>query len=387
MATPAGVVHVPETRIVLAGGGTAGHINPLLALAAELRRRDPQTRLVALGTAEGLEAELVPAAGIDLVTLPRVPLPRRPSMDVLRFPGRWRRAVAAAAEAISADGGSVAVVGFGGYVATPAYIAARRVGVPVVVHEQNARPGLANRLGARFAAAVGVTFAGTRLPGATVVGLPLRPAIADLVEARAGDAATARREAAATLGLEPDRPVLLVTGGSLGAARINAAVAGATAELLDAGIQVLHLTGAGKDEEVRRTVRELGGEASVRDYRVLGYLEEMQLGLACADLVIGRAGAGTVCELAALGIPAVYVPLPHGNGEQRLNASGLAEAGGGLLVADDDLTTSYVRDVVVPLLEDGERLRTMGERAAAVGVRDGAARLADLVERASGGPG
>ncbi|HLV56640.1 MAG TPA: UDP-N-acetylglucosamine--N-acetylmuramyl-(pentapeptide) pyrophosphoryl-undecaprenol N-acetylglucosamine transferase [Actinotalea caeni] len=373
-----------ERRVVLAGGGTAGHVNPLLALAAELRRRDPGTRLVALGTAEGLESTLVPAAGIDLVTVPRVPLPRRPSADVLRFPGRWRRAVAVAAEAIAADGGADAVVGFGGYVATPAYIAARRAGVPVVVHEQNARPGLANRLGARRAAEVGVTFPGTRLPGATVTGLPLRPAIADLVAAREDDAAAARRAGAEALGLDPSRPVLLVTGGSLGAARVNAAVAGAAAEVLATGAQVLHLTGAGKDEDTRRDLARALGAQAHPDYHVLAYLEQMQHALACADLVVGRAGAGTVCELAALGIPAVYVPLPIGNGEQRLNAAGVVEAGGGLLVADEDLTPAWVVATVVPLLADPGRLAGMGERAAGAGVRDGAARLADLVARAIG---
>lgn len=374
-----------ERTVVLAGGGTAGHVNPLLALAAELRRREPEVRLLALGTAEGLEAELLPAAGIEMVTLPRVPLPRRPSADVLRFPGRWRRAVDVAATAVG--GGAAAVVGFGGYVATPAYIAARRLRVPIVVHEQNARPGLANRLGARFAAAVGVTFAGTRLRNATLTGLPLRPAIADLVSARAADPWAARAAGAGALGLDPGRPVLLVTGGSLGAAQINRAVSGAAAELLGAGAQVLHLTGAGKDDEVRRAVHEATGGAPDSDYRVLTYLEQMQHGLACADLVVGRAGAGTVCELAALGIPAVYVPLPVGNGEQRLNAAGVVDAGGGILVDDAHLTAAWVREQVVPLLADGARLAEMGSRAADVGVRDGAARLADLVEAASHGGG
>jgi len=377
---------VAEPTIVLAGGGTAGHVNPLLALAAELRRRHPHLTLLALGTTEGLEADLLPAAGIEMVAVPRVPMPRRPSGDVLRFPGRWRRAVAVAEEAI-ARGEAAAVVGFGGYVATPAYIAARRRGVPVVVHEQNARPGLANRLGARFAAGVGVTFAGTRLRGATLTGLPLRPAIADLIAAREQDAAVARRAGAAALGLDPDRRVLVVTGGSLGAARVNRAVAGAARALLDTDVQVIHLAGAGKDDEVRRSVHAVAGGAGESSYRVLTYLPQMEHALACADLVVGRAGAGTVSELAALGIPAVYVPLPIGNGEQRLNAAGVVEAGGGLLVDDDDLTSAWVTTHVVPLLADTARLTDMGTRAASVGVRDGAARLADLVESAMNGAG
>lgn len=376
----------PAHTVLLAGGGTAGHVNPLLALAAELRRRRPRTAVVALGTSRGLEAELLPAAGIEMVELPRVPLPRRPSLDVLRFPGRWRQAVAVAGEAIRGERGSAfgpgrsadVVVGFGGYVATPAYVAARRRRTPVVIHEQNARAGLANRWGARSAAAVGITFAGTALPDATMTGLPLRPAIADLVADRERDSAAARRAGAAALDLDPGRPVLLVTGGSLGAARINGAVAGAATALLATGAQVLHLTGAGKDAEVARAVDGAAG------YRVLPYLADMQHALACADLVIGRAGAGTVCELTALGIPAVYVPLPIGNGEQRLNAAGAVAAGGGLLVTDEELTSEKVLELVVPLLSDVERRTLMGQRAAAVGVRDGAARLADLVEQAAG---
>ena len=137
---------MPDARpvsVLLAGGGTAGHVNPLVAVADELRRRHPGATLTALGTAEGLEARLVPAAGLPLAVVPRVPLPRRPSLDLLRLPGRLRAAIAAAGRAIDENDAQV-VVGFGGYVATPAYLAARRRGVPVVVHEQNARPGLAN---------------------------------------------------------------------------------------------------------------------------------------------------------------------------------------------------------------------------------------------------
>ncbi|MGH3588804.1 MAG: UDP-N-acetylglucosamine--N-acetylmuramyl-(pentapeptide) pyrophosphoryl-undecaprenol N-acetylglucosamine transferase, partial [Pseudonocardia sp.] len=128
------------TSVVLAGGGTAGHVNPLLAVADELRAREPEARVLALGTTTGLEAELVPARGYTLWPVPRVPLPRRPSVDLLRLPGRLTAAVRAAEAAID-EIGAEAVIGFGGYVSTPAYLAARRRGVPVVIHEQNARPG------------------------------------------------------------------------------------------------------------------------------------------------------------------------------------------------------------------------------------------------------
>lgn len=369
--------------VLLAGGGTAGHVNPLLAVAEELRRRHPDLAVTVLGTATGLEARLVPERGLPLALVPRVPLPRRPTADWLRLPGRLSAAVAAAGEAITRTDAQV-VVGFGGYVATPAYLAARRRGVPVVVHEANARPGLANRLGARWAAHVAVTFPGTPLPGARTVGMPLRAAVAELAGRRLADPAATRRDAAAALGLDAARPTLLVTGGSLGAARLNAAVAGAAAQLVAPGAQVLHLTGTGKADAVAAALPD---EPDVRThYHVREYLSEMELAYAVASLVVCRSGAATVSELAALGLPAVYVPLPVGNGEQRLNAAPVVDAGGGLLVADADLTAAWVRSHVVALLADGDRLAAMGRAAAGVGTLDGASRVADLVEQAAGLP-
>ena len=367
--------------VLLAGGGTAGHVNPLLAVAEELVRRDGSTRITVLGTATGLEAELVPARGLTLALVPRVPLPRRPTLDWFRLPGRMRVAVRAAGAAIDSSGARV-VVGFGGYVAVPAYLAARRRRIPVVVHEANARPGLANRLGARWAAEVAVTFAGTRLPRAQVVGMPLRAAVADLIDQRAIDPVGTRAAALEALGLAADRPVVLVTGGSLGALRLNAAVAEVGGALIAAGAQVLHLTGAGKGEAVRAVVGRL--PAPDRDhYQVREYLAEMEQAYAVAALVVCRSGAATVSELAALGLPAVYVPLPIGNGEQRLNAAPVVAAGGGLLVDDADLTPTWLRIHLLPLVAGAAALEAMGHAAASVGVRDGAARVVDLVERAA----
>ncbi|HEY3436902.1 MAG TPA: undecaprenyldiphospho-muramoylpentapeptide beta-N-acetylglucosaminyltransferase [Actinotalea sp.] len=365
--------------VLLAGGGTAGHVNPLLAVADELRRRNPDLRVTVLGTATGLEHDLVPARGYPLVVVPRVPLPRRPTPEWFRLPGRLSEAVRVAGAAIDESAAQV-VVGFGGYVSTPAYLAARSRGVPVVIHEQNARPGLANRLGARWARSVAVTFPGTPLAGATVTGLPLRPAIAELVRVRATDPDGARRAAAAALGLDPGRTTLLVTGGSLGAVSLNSAASSAAADLLATGAQVLHLTGAGKSEPVHEALAAIDAQ----HYHVREYLAEMDLALAVADVVLARAGAGTVSELAALGIPAVYVPLPVGNGEQRLNAAPVVDAGGGLLVSDAELDRGWLAAHLVPLLEDPAVRRTMAAAAATVGVVDAAARVADLVEGAAG---
>jgi UDP-N-acetylmuramate--alanine ligase len=380
---PTGPAEGAEPRpraVLLAGGGTAGHVNPLLAVAEELRARDPELRVAALGTAEGLEARLVPERGLEMFVVPKVPLPRRPTLDWVRLPRLLREAVDAAGAAID-ELGAGAVVGFGGYVSTPAYLAARSRGVPVVVHEQNARAGLANRLGARRAAAVAVTFPGTRLPRAQVTGLPLRPEIVDLLAERAADAAATRRRAAAELGFDPERVTLLVTGGSLGALSVNRAVAAQARAILATGAEVLHLTGAGKAEDVRAAVRGVPG---AERYHVREYLAEMEQALAVADLVVCRSGAGTVSELAALGIPALYVPLPVGNGEQRLNAQPVVAEGGGVLVADEALTGEWIAANLLPLLapEAADRRREMGEAAARVGVPDAAGRVADLVEDA-----
>jgi UDP-N-acetylmuramate--alanine ligase len=373
----------PERRpraVLLAGGGTAGHVNPLLAVAEELRARDPELRLAVLGTTEGLESRLVPERGFDLHVVPKVPLPRRPTPDWFKLPRMLRQAVDAAGATIDEIGATV-VVGFGGYVSTPAYLAARSRGIPVVVHEQNARAGLANRLGARQAHTVAVTFPGTRLPRAQVTGLPLRPEIARLLDERATDAAATRRRAAAELGFDPARVTLLVTGGSLGAQSLNRAIAAQARAVLATGAEVLHLTGTGKAEEVRAAVR---GVAGAERYHVREYLAEMEQALAVADVVLCRSGAGTVSELAALGIPAVYVPLPVGNGEQRLNAQPVVAEGGGLLVADEELTGDWIAAHLLPLLgpDAAEDRRAMGEAAARVGVPDAAARVADLVEDA-----
>jgi len=356
--------------VVLAGGGTAGHVSPLLALADTLRERHPGLTTVILGTETGLEADLVPARGYELTPIPKVPMPRRPNADLLRLPGRLKSAVDTAAEAIRSSAAEV-VVGFGGYVSTPAYLAARRLRVPIVIHEQNARPGLANRLGARLTPHVGITFASTPLPHATVVGMPLREEIRTL------DRAARRTEAAAALGVDPGLPTVLVTGGSLGAQRLNVAFAGAAHRLVETGLQVIHVTGRGK---------EFTPDAPTGPgrYVVLEYADRMDLCLAAADLVVARAGANMVCELSAVGAPAVFVPLPIGNGEQRFNAADVAAAGGAEIVEDAAATPEWVIDEVLPLAMDPARIERMAAAAAAVGVRDGHARLADLVERAAG---
>jgi UDP-N-acetylglucosamine--N-acetylmuramyl-(pentapeptide) pyrophosphoryl-undecaprenol N-acetylglucosamine transferase len=196
--------------------------------------------------------------------------------------------------------------------------------------------------------------------------MPLRVEIEQL------DRAAARPAAAAEFGLSADRPTLLVTGGSLGARRINQTIAARAAELTAAGWQVLHIQG-GRGELT---------DPGIDGYRLLDYCDRMDLAMALADAAVARAGAATVCEFAALGLPAVYVPFPIGNGEQRFNAAGVVRAGGGILVDDADFQPAWVDAELLPLLADRERVADMGRRAASAGVRDGSDRMVALIRSA-----
>jgi len=359
--------------VVLAGGGTGGHIYPLLAFADCLRRHDPHVRITCVGTAKGLENELIPPHGYDLRQIPAYQLPRSLNVDLLRTPDRMWRSARAAGKVIDEVKADV-VVGFGGYVSVPAYLAAWRRELPIVVHEVNVPPGVANRMGMRFTKHVAVGFPhqtvqSEALRKARVVGVPLRAPIASL------DRAAAREAARAHFGLRPDLPVLFVSGGSAGARSINLAITGAAKEVAAAGVQVLHVMGA-RNEPVSPP-----SDLPV-PYVTVPYLSEMELGYAAADLMLGRGGAMTCAEVAAVGLPAVYVPYPHSNQEQSRNALPVVEAGGGLLVDDAELSPDWIERTVVPLARDPQRLAAMGAAAAAYGRRDGDEALLDFVYEA-----
>lgn len=353
------------TTYLLAGGGTAGHVNPLLAIADALRAREPDADVLVLGTKEGLEARLVPARGYELLIVDKVPFPRRPDMAAARFPKRFARAVRQVRRHLRERGVDV-VAGFGGYASAPAYVAARRSGVPFVVHEANARPGLANILGARAAAGVGVAFEGTPLRRSTVVGMPLRREIVSL------DRAALRAEGAAHFGLDPAKPTLLVFGGSLGARRLNEAFGGAWRDVLEAGWQLLHVTGE----------KSVLPDPGVAGCAVRRYVDRMDLAFAAADFIVSRSGAATVSEISALGIPAVYVPYAVGNGEQALNAASAVHAGAAILIPDAEFTADRVRSEILPLLEDEGRRARMRTAAAHAGIRTGTENVVALIDRA-----
>ncbi|MEQ4524277.1 UDP-N-acetylglucosamine--N-acetylmuramyl-(pentapeptide) pyrophosphoryl-undecaprenol N-acetylglucosamine transferase, partial [Nocardioides kribbensis] len=283
--------------------------------------------------------------------------------DLLRVPGRLRGAVTETLAVLDRVRPDV-VVGYGGYVSVPAYLAARRRRLPIALHEQNALPGVANRLGARLAARVAVSFPDTPLRGAEYVGLPIRRMISQL------DRAASRAEACAAFGLDPARPTLLVTGGSQGATRLNQAVSAAAPALAAAGVQVLHVQGkhGGADPA-----------AAGSSYVIVDYVDRMDLAYAAADLVLCRAGANSVVEAAATGLPAILVPLPIGNGEQAQNARPVVDAGGALLVDDADVTPDWVAATVPGLATDAPRLQRMSAAAVALVPRDADERLARLV--------
>ena len=355
-------------NIVLAGGGTAGHTSPLIATAQQLLRLVPESRLLCVGTPRGLETQVIPAAGLELALIPPVPLPRRLTVDLLKVPTRLWDAVRQAGGILRRHQAEV-VVGFGGYVSLPVYLAARKAKLPIVLHEQNAVPGLANRVAARFTDHVGVSVPDTVLPHAQYLGLPVREAIAGL------DRAVARPAARAGFGLPQGGPVLLVSGGSQGARSINLALAEALDDLLEAGISVLHVLGRANftAEHVARD------HASGAAYRPLAYVAAMEEAYAAADLMVGRSGAGTVMETAMVGLPTVFVPLPHGNGEQARNAGFLVEAEAAVLIDNADLTRQALTEVVLGLTGDAGRLAAMSARCRELVPSGAAEALARLV--------
>jgi UDP-N-acetylglucosamine--N-acetylmuramyl-(pentapeptide) pyrophosphoryl-undecaprenol N-acetylglucosamine transferase len=365
---------VTPLRVVLAGGGTGGHTSTALALAAALRARLGDGVVLAwIGSRAGLEATRAPAAGIPYHPIPTGKLRRqlawRNVTDVLvRVPAGFGRAVALLGR-LRPD----VVVATGGFVAVPTALAAALRRRPLLVHEQVVVPGLANRVAARFADLVAVTFAASAgaFPAGKVVvtGNPIRP---DLL---CGEPERAFR----AFQLDPAAPLVYVTGGAQGARRVNRAVADALEALLPA-TQLVHQCGPADLAAAEARAAALPA-ALRRRYRALA-LVGAELGdlYAAARLVVGRAGAGTVTELAALGRPAVLIPLPGARGdEQTANARVLADVGAAVLLPERELTSARLAAEVAGLLADPARLRTMGERARALATPDAAERLVDLI--------
>jgi UDP-N-acetylglucosamine--N-acetylmuramyl-(pentapeptide) pyrophosphoryl-undecaprenol N-acetylglucosamine transferase len=362
-------------KVVVAGGGTAGHVFPAVALAERLRGDGHDVSFV--GSPDGQEARLVPAAGFPFHAVRAQKMVRAASPRTAAAPFVALRSVRDARPLVRGAG---VVVGVGGYVSAPAVLAARGVGARVVLHEQNAVPGLANRLLSRRADVVALSFAdaAARLPRrarAVVTGNPVRSAVASVPTRRAELADEAR----STLGLASGRTTVCVFGGSQGAQALDRLVAGAADALAERGdLQLLVLTGPANLELLR--------DASERErplrVRAVGFLDRIELALAVADLAVSRGGSGHLAELTVCGVPAIVVPYPHATeNHQEANARELERAGAAEVAVEASLSARDLARRVAALVDDPERRSAMAAAATAWAKPDADRRLADVVER------
>ena len=364
-------------NVVIAGGGTAGHVFPAIALAQELAGSGHRTTY--LGTANGLESRLVSEAGLPFIAIEAAPLTRRASPALARAPVVAMRSIGACRQHVrNAD----VVVGMGGYVSVPPVLAARRERRPVVLHEQNAVPGLANRILARGARIVALSFAdaAARLPRGvrtTITGNPVRAPILEVP----GHREALRAEALGALDLDAGRTTVLVFGGSLGALHVNRTVAGAIGHLRSRGdLQLLILTGPRHLD----VVGEAAAESMTLRVRVLPFLDRMELAYAVADAAVARAGATSIAELAVCGLPSILIPYPHATANhQDANARELERAGAAVVVADADLRSDDLAARIARLVDDVPGRTSMAARAAGWSTPHAAAALAAVVTEAA----
>ncbi len=375
----------PRRFAVLAGGGTGGHVLQALAVARALvARGHPASSIELVGSSRGQEGALLAGEGFPLLLLPGRGIRRQLSVEATvanleALGGLVWASVRALAELSRRRPEVVATVG--GYAALPAGLAAAALRVPLVVLNVDAVPGLVNRLLGRVADTCAVAFPETPLRRATLTGAAVRREIATVDRSAEGRVAARR-----ALGLPEDRLTVGVFGGSLGARRIN----GAARELAERwrrrpDVTLYHVTGRRDYDEMARDL-PAGAGAVELCYRVVPFEERMELLYQAADVVVCRAGAITVAELAVAGVPAVLVPLPGAPGDhQTANARALVAAGAAVLLPDDRCRGEELADVVDRLLQDGPGREAMGRAAAALGQPDAAERIADVVEEAARG--
>ncbi|MHB9003083.1 MAG: undecaprenyldiphospho-muramoylpentapeptide beta-N-acetylglucosaminyltransferase [Coriobacteriia bacterium] len=358
---------------MMSGGGTAGHIYPALAVAEELRVAG-HNPITFVGTRGGPEARLARAAGLDFLALKARGFDRSRPWTLLTSSALLAISTFKAIRLIGSMKPDV-VVGFGGYVSIPVGFGAVLTRTPLVLHEQNSVPGLANKVLSRWADSVGITY--ERSSGwlkkpqkAVITGNPVRPAVL----------AASRVAGRQNLGVADDDRVILAFGGSRGARHLNQALADAAQRLLaDERVVVIHIAGAAEVDDVMKRM----GSSSPR-YRVLDYVDDMGSLLAAADLVIARAGATSIAEITALGRPCILVPYPYATDDhQTLNARAVERAGAGLVFADSDLDDTSFIATVQRLLGDAEQRATMSSASLALGRQDAATRLVSLIEAAA----
>jgi len=317
-------------KIIFAGGGTAGHVEPALSVAQQWMRENPQDECTFIGTAQGLETTLVPAAGFQLRTIKKVVLARTFSPSAFLLPFNLLHAVLQARVIIK---GASLLVGFGGYVSAASYIAAKLSGVPILIHEANARPGIANRLGARFASALAVSTPVTSgiFSNALITGMPLKSSITSIINKPESNWELVRNSAKRTLGFDDALPLILVVGGSQGSQIMNRVIEQSLSSLLEKRIQVMHSLG-----------KKNALPTAQSGYQPHSYISDMATAYLAADVIISRSGAVTCSEFEALGKYALFIPLAIGNGEQLPNAQHLADLGRAKVISQKEFTSQWL---------------------------------------------
>ena len=335
--------------IVFAGGGSAGHVEPALAVARAWKMKYPDDECVFLGTDSGLENALVPAAGFAVRNIEKVVMPRKLDLTTLKLPVQLFRAVNSAKKIVR---GSDVLIGFGGYLSASAYLAAWLSHVPIVVHEANTKVGWANRLGALLTKnlAVASPFVSGPFAHATVTGMPLRSDVKAAYLAAAGDWSASRNRAKKEMGWNIDQPSLLVLGGSQGSSFINSQVADALPILMNRGIQILHSVGANSE-----LPQNFG------DYKAVPYINDMATAYLSADVILARSGAVTCAEVGALGRLAIIIPLPIGNGEQARNADHLVGLDRAVVIPQKDFSSQWLLDHIDDVIERSRILPEPGD--------------------------
>ncbi|MFC1607536.1 undecaprenyldiphospho-muramoylpentapeptide beta-N-acetylglucosaminyltransferase [Candidatus Latescibacterota bacterium] len=356
-------------KIVFAGGGTGGHIYPALAVADEIRYLKPETEVLFLSGRRGIERKIVADSGYTVSTLPVTGLPRKLSPAMVGFAWRLGVSIILSRRELRKFRPSV-VMATGGYVSGPPLIAAWSLGVPTVIQEQNSFPGITNRKLGRFADMIFLGFSDAVKYFSSdnetlVTGNPIRNAV------YSGN----REEAARFYSFDPLLKTVLIFGGSQGSAAINGAVAGSVEILAQKGYQVLWQTG----EREFESRKNYNGCCDGR-IRVVAYINEMKHAYAAADIVVARAGAMSIAEITACGLPAVFIPLPTAaENHQEYNAQSLVDAGAASMILERELKSSGLEMVITDIIDSDDRLAMMSEASKALGKRDAARNIAGII--------
>ena len=373
-----GVSEVEEgvytVRVILTGGGTGGHIYPALAIAKGLLARDAETKILYVGIRDGMEAYLVPEAGLEFAGISGKGLPRRLSLDTIKVIGKSVKAFWETKKLLHQFHPDL-VVGTGGYVSGPVVLTAALFNIPTLLHEQNALPGITNRILARVVRRVMVTFPESMehfgvKKKLELVGLPVRPEIGQV----------SREVGAKYFKLRSDRVTLLVTGGSRGAQTLNQAMIEVLSQLAQRpDIQVIWATGKTTYTETVEALKKRGIFWDRPQWRVVEYLKDMPEALACADIFIGRAGAASLAELMVAGIPSLLIPYPYAaENHQEHNAQALVQAGAAKLILDSELDGERLWKEVEGLLSQPLLLAKMGAAAKVLAQPQALDKIVDL---------